>query len=172
VYRLRTNIEKLEVVLSTPITTNQLEVVTSFTDTPNVVNGSQSQSSVTNDTSYVTITNPPGLNNVREVDTINIVNVDTVNAILFVYYNNNGLRRLLYKVDLDSGDNLEYTSANGWKVTNSTGSVKGVGSIGPTGQGVPIGGNAEEVLTKIDGTNYNTYWRDIDSFIIAMAAAL
>ena len=33
------------------------------------------------------------------------------------------------------------------------------GPTGATGEGVPVGGAADEVLTKIDGTDYNTEWR-------------
>jgi len=33
------------------------------------------------------------------------------------------------------------------------------GQQGPAGEGVPAGGNAGQVLTKIDGTDYNTAWR-------------
>lgn len=32
------------------------------------------------------------------------------------------------------------------------------GAQGPAGEGVPTGGTAGQVLTKIDGTNYNTQW--------------
>lgn len=32
------------------------------------------------------------------------------------------------------------------------------GAQGPAGQGVPTGGTAGQVLTKVDGTNYNTQW--------------
>ena len=34
------------------------------------------------------------------------------------------------------------------------------GAPGPAGPGVPAGGTAGQVLTKIDGTDYNTEWRD------------
>lgn len=34
------------------------------------------------------------------------------------------------------------------------------GANGQNGIGVPPGGTADQVLTKIDGTNYNTEWRD------------
>ena len=34
------------------------------------------------------------------------------------------------------------------------------GAQGPAGVGVPEGGAAGQVLAKIDGTNYNTEWRD------------
>lgn len=32
------------------------------------------------------------------------------------------------------------------------------GEQGPAGEGVPTGGTAGQVLTKVDGTNYNTQW--------------
>jgi Collagen triple helix repeat (20 copies) len=32
------------------------------------------------------------------------------------------------------------------------------GAIGPAGPGVPTGGTANQVLTKVDGTDYNTQW--------------
>lgn len=34
----------------------------------------------------------------------------------------------------------------------------GVGPQGPAGPGVPVGGTAGQVLSKIDGTDYNTQW--------------
>ena len=34
------------------------------------------------------------------------------------------------------------------------------GDTGPAGQGVPMGGTAGQVLTKVDGTDYNTEWKD------------
>ena len=34
------------------------------------------------------------------------------------------------------------------------------GDPGPAGQGVPTGGTAGQVLTKVDGTDYNTEWKD------------
>lgn len=36
------------------------------------------------------------------------------------------------------------------------------GDQGPAGPGVPIGGTAGQVLTKIDGTDYNTEWKSIE----------
>ena len=45
---------------------------------------------------------------------------------------------------------------SGWEVYWDTLAVKG--SAGTTGQGVPAGGTAGQVLSKIDGTDYNTQW--------------
>lgn len=40
------------------------------------------------------------------------------------------------------------------------------GNTGATGAGVPTGGSANQVLTKIDGTNYNTEWRDSSTSVV------
>jgi hypothetical protein len=42
-----------------------------------------------------------------------------------------------------------------WGVLSQAG---GAGAQGPAGQGVPTGGAANQVLAKVDGTNYNTQW--------------
>lgn len=39
------------------------------------------------------------------------------------------------------------------------------GPQGPAGQGVPTGGTAGQVLAKVDGTNYNTEWRGVDTVV-------
>lgn len=46
-----------------------------------------------------------------------------------------------------------------WKYILQDGSVHVLnGATGPTGPGVPVGGTAGQVLSKIDSTNYNTQW--------------
>jgi hypothetical protein len=42
-----------------------------------------------------------------------------------------------------------------WDVVAGDGSA---GAAGTNGQGVPVGGTAGQVLSKIDSTNYNTQW--------------
>lgn len=42
-----------------------------------------------------------------------------------------------------------------------TGEQGPVGPKGPAGPGVPTGGAAGQVLAKIDGTDYNTEWKDV-----------
>jgi len=48
------------------------------------------------------------------------------------------------------------TGATG--ATGATGPAGATGATGATGPGVPIGGTAGQILSKIDGTNYNTQW--------------
>lgn len=42
--------------------------------------------------------------------------------------------------------------------TGATGSTGATGAAGANGQGVPVGGTTGQVLTKIDGSDYNTQW--------------
>lgn len=62
-----------------------------------------------------------------------------------------------------SGDwYIQRTSWHIWEnvagVWTDRGSVKGVD--GENGAGVPSGGTADQILEKVDGTDYNTQWRD------------
>ncbi len=51
------------------------------------------------------------------------------------------------------------TGANGANgVTGSAGPVGATGATGSAGVGVPSGGTTGQVLTKVDGTNFNTSW--------------
>jgi hypothetical protein len=47
--------------------------------------------------------------------------------------------------------------------TGATGAQGPAGPSGAAGQGVPIGGTADQVLAKVDGTDYNTYWKNDDT---------
>lgn len=47
------------------------------------------------------------------------------------------------------------TDTTYWQVLASKGNP---GTVGTSGQGVPIGGTTGQVLSKIDATNYNTQW--------------
>jgi hypothetical protein len=42
--------------------------------------------------------------------------------------------------------------------TGASGNNGATGATGAAGQGVPTGGTANQVLAKVDGTNYNTQW--------------
>ena len=44
--------------------------------------------------------------------------------------------------------------------TSGTSGTSGEGTSGTSGIGIPTGGNANQVLAKIDGTDYNTQWVD------------
>ena len=47
-----------------------------------------------------------------------------------------------------------------------------IGATGPIGPGVVAGGSAGQLLSKIDGTDYNTAWVDIDTVSVVAVAAV
>lgn len=51
-----------------------------------------------------------------------------------------------------------YISGGTWWIGNTNTGVAATGPQGPAGPGVPSGGTAGQVLTKVDGTDYNTQW--------------
>ena len=65
---------------------------------------------------------------------------------------------------LNADYTLTITLTNGDSYTTS--SIRGAtGATGPAGPGVPAGGSAGQVLAKVDGTNYNTEWRGVDTVV-------
>lgn len=59
-----------------------------------------------------------------------------------------------------------------WNVLASKGDTGATGDSGATGQGVPIGGTAGQVLSKIDGTDYNTEWVTSSGYVSGPASAV
>jgi hypothetical protein len=56
-------------------------------------------------------------------------------------------------------------------VAGATGSTGAVGATGATGPGVPTGGTAGQVLTKVNGTDYNTTWDSPIAFKTTLTSA-
>lgn len=62
---------------------------------------------------------------------------------------------------LAAGETLIYEDSAGWQLYNATGQMVTSGATGATGAagvGVPAGGSINQVLAKVDGTDFNTYW--------------
>lgn len=53
-----------------------------------------------------------------------------------------------------------YISGGTWWIGSTNTGVAATGPQGPAGPGVPSGGTAGQVLTKVDGTDYNTAWQN------------
>lgn len=65
---------------------------------------------------------------------------------------------------LNADYTLTITLTDGTSYTTS--SIRGAtGATGPAGPGVPAGGSAGQVLSKVDGANYNTEWRGVDTVV-------
>jgi len=90
-------------------------------------------------TTAIVIVVAPATGAVRDVDFINISNVDLITQSVTVrYYNGSGTFNLV-KVALAPGDRLTYTHASGWQTITSAGVLKSAGATGLTGATGTIG---------------------------------
>ncbi len=106
----------LEIVLGGAITTNQLPVVTSYSEL-DVASGAATprpQRAVSNSTTPVTILSAPASGKQRVVDSIIIYNKDTVSADVYVQLNDNSTIAILKKKTLAAGESLVWTRGAGW----------------------------------------------------------
>ena len=87
----------------------------------------------------IVIVAAPASGVVRDVDFINISNIDQITQSVTVrYYNGAGTYNLV-KVALAPGDRLTYTHASGWQTITSAGVLKSAGATGLTGATGTIG---------------------------------
>jgi len=64
--------------------------------------------------------------------------------------------------------NTGATGATG--ATGTAGANGATGATGATGQGVPVGGTTNQVLAKINSTDYNTQWVDQSGGVTSIVA--
>ena len=114
---------KLQMVLGSAITTNQLKCVVCFYDVlAQTKEGSEEykgamQVSTSNSTTDVDICAAPGTNGTtRDVSYISIFNRDTVNATVTVKLDDGGTEHELVKVILYPDESLVYSKDGGWQV--------------------------------------------------------
>lgn len=141
---LDTSLKSISVSLAGAAATNQLQCVASYTDITRKYSGQQGSlnsyvpytivnsfavenDTPTNDTSLVTLVNPPQASDdvwiySHEVNNISIYNADTASATVTVWLNA-AIDRTIVKCTLSVGFTLHYESGQGWYVTNTSGAV-------------------------------------------------
>ena len=65
-----------------------------------------------------------------------------------------------FAITPSAAPDADYEVANKKYVDDQAAVAGPTGPTGPTGEGVPTGGATGQVLSKVDGTNYNTAWQD------------
>jgi len=136
-----TTTRSLEVVLAGAVTTNELPIVVGFI--VGILPQSllrKAQTSVSNGTTAVTVLSAPSTKESRTVTFVSVRNADTVSATVTVRYNDNTTIRDIITVVLAVDDTLLFTEEEGFKVIDSTGSLKSTG--GAAGGGDDIGARA------------------------------
>lgn len=114
--------KKLEIVLGSTVTTNQLEVSAFYYDTiPTDNSAAQNRggvkNSLTNNTTDVTIVAAPsGVGRVRNVHTIFVYNKDTVSATVTIKLDNSGSETVFVKQTIRTNEGLVYEDQSGWTV--------------------------------------------------------
>lgn len=140
----------LQILLGGAITTNQLPVVCSWTDTTTTTVTPGTTRSISNNTTAVTVVAAPAASTQRQVQTINVYNNDTVAATVTVRLNDNGTFAILAKATLQAGESLTYEAKEGWQVLNNS-------------KALPTGGTANQVLVKQSATNYDVAFANVQT---------
>jgi hypothetical protein len=110
--------EKIQVVLSGTITTNQLQCVASWQDITSLgmTLPQSSSQAVTNNATAIDLVAVPGASTTRQVTHINIYNSDTVAATVTVQKDVAGTDYVLTKSLLQVGDTLQWSREYGWTI--------------------------------------------------------
>ena len=119
---LSTTTEKLELVLTGTITTNQLMWYSSYsTLTAGGLNVPKSSSQgLTNNTNAVELVPSPSSNLTRVVNTIMVFNSDSVAAQVIIKKDVSGTEYTIIKAILQSNDTLQYTEGSGWSIVKQS----------------------------------------------------
>lgn len=116
--------DNIQIVLDGAITTNQLQVMTSWRDRTSTTFVAGRTVTNTNNTTDVNIVGAPSVGAQRVVDFISIYNNDTVNATVTIKLDANGTEYILFKATIATGERIEYAEGRGFQVFADSGSVK------------------------------------------------
>jgi hypothetical protein len=116
--------DRLQIVLSGNITTNQLQCFASWRDRTSTTFMAGRTAVNTNNTTDVDIVAPPTSSTQRVVDFFTVFNRDTVNATVTIKLDANGTEYILYKVTLATGEILTYQEGVGFMVFANSGAIK------------------------------------------------
>jgi hypothetical protein len=146
-----TSTDKVRVVLSATVTTNQLQCVVSYRDIDATTYDADNHALLTNNTTPVDLAASPAAGVKRVVDYISVYNSDTTAKTVSISLNLNGTDFILAKATLAVGEKFEYAEGAGFRVLTVDGAMKS-----SLNQGVnsPITGFQRAVLGA-DVTNSN-----------------
>jgi len=121
---LDTTTRSLEVLLDAAPATNQLPIVVSYAELTTTTYTPKTDHTVTSGTTAVTIVAAPAASKQRQIKFISIRNKDTATRIVILQYDDAATEREIVKVSLAVDDMLIYTDGEGFRVLDSSGSVK------------------------------------------------
>lgn len=122
--RLDTINRSLQLLLGAAKTTNNLQIVVSYSDQTATTYLGATQLSNSNGTTAVTICNAPAANTIRDIDMITILNTDTVYQVVTIQYLDTATTYKILDIQLNVGDKLTWTHGSAWQVVDNSGNVK------------------------------------------------
>lgn len=122
--RLDTTTRSLEIVLGGAHTTNALPVVVSWSDKTSSTYSGGTTTTASNGTTAVTVCAAPAASTIRDIDSVNVHNADTVSATVTIRVNDNSTYRTVIKAILATGDQMYYSHGSSWVVVDPSGSIK------------------------------------------------
>jgi len=122
--RLDTINRSLQLLLGTAKTTNNLQIVVSYSDQTASTYLGATQLSNSNGTTPVTICSAPAANTIRDIDMITVLNTDTVYQVVTIQYLDTATTYKILDIQLNVGDKLTWTHGSAWQVVDNSGNVK------------------------------------------------
>ena len=122
--RLDATTRSITFSLDGSITTNQLEIVSSYSDNNGTTYVGGTTTALSNNASQITIVSAPATSVVRDIDSITVFNNDTVVTGINIFLNDNGSLFQLVGANLQPADTFTWTHAGGWKITDVNGATR------------------------------------------------
>lgn len=150
---LTSTTDKIQVILDSSVTTNQLNCLAIYRDTTTTGITPSRNVTLTNDTTAVDLVDSPSSSVQRLVEYISIYNSDTNGASVTIRFSDNGTYYTLYKSILSVGDKLEYSDKSGFKVITNSGSIRTITNTEST----QLINSGLSVVSLPDDLTVNTY---------------
>ena len=122
--RLDTINRSIQLFLGAAKTTNNLQIVVSYSDQTSASYLGATQLSNSNGTTPVTICNAPAASTIRDIDMITVLNTDTVYQVVTIQYLDTATTYKILDIQLNVGDKLTWTHGSAWQVVDNSGNVK------------------------------------------------
>ena len=122
--RLDTTNRSLVLTLDGTVTTSQMSIVASYSDNNGSTYVGASNIALSNNTTQTTVVGAPGASTTRDIDSVIICNLDTVQQGLNVYLKDTSTLYQLVNTVLQPNDSLVYSHGQSWKTIDINGSTK------------------------------------------------
>jgi hypothetical protein len=158
--------DKVQVVLSGNITTNQLRCYSSYNDTTTTSITPGRIVTLTSNTTPVDIVTSPSASTQRVVGYLSVYNSDTANATVTINLVSSSTNYGLYKATLLPGEKLEYQQGQGFKTIATDGSIKVIpNQSGPSSSLV-----LNSTMIAVDSANSAITYADITGLSFSVTA--